>query len=162
RSRRRVVTGLTSAPCVLALVRGRHAVVAGLTLLVALACAGRARTDTPALQPLWLEGKPRLHADELAKKVERGYFTGVPLLDADPDTGYGGGGRAYYYWNDTRSDPFFEFTPYRQRVYLQAFASNKGFQDHQLDYEWLYVGGSPVRLRATLLFAANASANYFG
>lgn len=134
-----------------------------------LAIAGSARaepappssTSRPAA-PSWIAEKPRLHDDELRKKVEGSYPTGVPLLDADPDTGYGGGGRGYYYWNGDRSDPLFEYTPYRHRVYLQVFASNKGYQDHQLDYEWLYVEGTPWRVRATALLLANASANYFG
>jgi hypothetical protein len=112
--------------------------------------------------PPWLADKPRLHDDEIRKKVEGSYPTGFPLLDADPDTGYGGGARGYYYWNGDRSDPLFEYTPYRHRAYAQVFNTNKGYQDHELDYEWLYVHDTPTRLRATLLLGANASANYFG
>jgi hypothetical protein len=122
----------------------------------------RARADVPSAPPSWLEGKPHLDAEDLAKKVEGSYPTAVPLLDADPDTGYGGGARAYYYWNGDRSDPLFDYTPYRHRVYVQGFITNKGYQDHQVDYEWLYVAGSPFRFRITALYAANAAANYFG
>lgn len=116
----------------------------------------------PGQVPDWATDKPRLHADELAKKVEGGYFTGTPLADIDPDTGWGFGARGYYYWNDTRSDPFFAITPYRHRVYVQAFVTNKGFHDDRLDYEWLYAANSPWRLRTALVLGANGAANYFG
>jgi hypothetical protein len=121
-----------------------------------------ARADDPLTAPPWMEGKPHLEPGELAKKVEGSYFTGVPLLDFDPDTGNGAGARVYRYWNGDRSDPLFNYTPYRHRVYVQAFITDKGFQDQQIDYEWLYVGGSPFRLRMTGLLSANAAANYFG
>jgi hypothetical protein len=143
-------------------IRRRVAALSVVAIAPVLGFSTPTRADEPAAAPPWMEGKPHLEPGELAKKVEGSYFTGVPLLDFDPDTGNGGGARVYRYWNGDRTDPLFNYTPYRHRVYVQAFITDKGYQDHQIDYEWLYVGGSPFRLRMTGLFSANAAANYFG
>lgn len=112
--------------------------------------------------PDWMGDKPSLHPDDLAKKVIGSYPTGIPFVDYDPDTGWGVGARGYYYWNGDRSDPFFAYTPYRHRLMLQAYATSGGFQDHQVDWEWLYAANTPWRLRTALVLLGNSASNYFG
>ena len=53
----------------------------------------------------------QLSPDDLARKNERGYITGLPLFAFSTDIGLGVGARAYYYWNGTRDDPRFAATP---------------------------------------------------
>jgi len=121
-------------------------------LLVAVAVAvtaGVARAD-------------ELSPEDLARKNEGGYVTGLPLVSYSTDVGFGGGARAYYYWNGERGDPRFAQTPYLHRIFLQAFASTRGLQFHWLDYDAPRIGGTPYRIRSQLIFARNINSNYFG
>ena len=60
---------------------------------------------------------------------------GLPLFAYSTDIGFGGGARAYYYWNGNRDDPRFATTPYLYRMFLQAFVSTRGVQFHWLDFD---------------------------
>ena len=104
----------------------------------------------------------RLSDDDLARKSEDGHVTGLPLAAYSVDFGFGGGARAYYYWNGKRSDSRFAETPYLHRVFAQAFASTEGVQFHWLDYDGPRIAGSPYRPRVQLIYARNTNANYFG
>jgi hypothetical protein len=125
--------------------------------LAVLALAGAARADEGDTS-----GKTRLDPEVLAGKQERGYFTGLPLINYDSNTGLGVGGRLYYLWNGDKDDPRFQYTPYLHRIYLQAFLTTGGVQYHALDYDAPYLLGSPYRLRAQAAFERNPIATYFG
>lgn len=103
-----------------------------------------------------------LTPEDLARKNERGYVTGLPLLSYSTDLGFGGGARAYYYWNGLRSDERFATTPYLHRIFLQAFFSTRGLQFHWLDYDAPRIFRSPYRVRSQLIFGRNINSNYFG
>ncbi len=128
----------------------RPAVLGSSLLVCALALtAATARAD-------------QLTPDDLARKNERGYLTGLPLFAYSTDIGLGAGARAYYYWNGTRADDRFAITPYLHRVFLQAFFSTRGLQFHWLDYDAPRIFDSPYRVRSQLIFGRNINANYFG
>lgn len=120
-----------------------------IALGVLLVIAGVARAD-------------QLSPDDLARKNERGYVTGLPLFAFSTDIGLGGGARAYYYWNGSRGDERFATTPYLHRIFLQAFASTRGIQFHWLDYDAPRIFHTPYRIRSQLIFARNLVSNYFG
>lgn len=124
---------------------------------------GAASAEPEPDSPVDLVGtKRRVDALDLNEKRELGYFTGLPLVNADPDTGIGFGARVYYFWNGRREDPLFAYTPYLHRVYAQAFFTTNGYQYHTVDYDGLYLGRSPYRLRAGVVYEKNIAANYFG
>lgn len=123
--------------------------IALLALLYAVCLAAPARAD-------------QLTPEDLARKKEGGYVTGLPLVTYSTDIGLGGGARAYYYWNGTRDDPRFAQSAYLHRIFLQAFASTRGLQFHWLDYDAPRLLGSPYRVRAQLIFERNINSNYFG
>jgi len=104
----------------------------------------------------------RLAADDLARKNEGGYVTGLPLVAYGTDFGLGGGARAYYYWNGDRRDARFATTPYLHRIFLQGFASTGGVQFHWLDYDAPRLLDTPYRVRSQLIFQRNINENYFG
>ena len=112
--------------------------------------------------PEFMRNKRRMTSADLADKQEGGYFTGLPLVNGDPDTGFGFGARVLYFNNGPRSDVIFEATPYRHRAYAQAFFTTNGYQYHTLDYDAPYLGDRPLRLRASLIFERNIAANYYG
>ena len=114
-----------------------------------VACAGVARAD--GLSPA-----------DLARKSERGHVTAIPLAAYSVDFGLGGGGRAYYFWNGSRSDARFAYTPYLHRIFLQVFATTGGLQYHWLDYDAPEIFETPYRIRSSLVIARNIAAGYYG
>jgi outer membrane protein assembly factor BamA len=122
----------------------RHAIA--LAILIA---AGSSRAD-------------KLAPEDLARKDEGGYITGLPLVAYSVDFGLGAGARLYYYWNGDKSDSRFANTPYLYRVFLQAFASTRGLQFHWLDFDAPNILDTPYRVRAQLIFQRNINSNYFG
>jgi hypothetical protein len=106
--------------------------------------------------------KQRLSDEDYAKKKERGYFTGLPLLNYDPNTGFGFGARLYYYFDADRRDPLFAYTPYRYRFFANAFFTSGGLQFHWLDFDAPALFDTPWRLRSQLIYQKNTSQNYFG
>ena len=118
--------------------------------------------EGPRPLPDFMCNKRRMTTSDLAEKREGGYFTGLPLVNADPDTGIGFGARVLYFNNGPREDVLFEATPYRHRVYAQAFFTTNGYQYHAVDYDAPYLQGGPFRLRASLIYEKNIAANYFG
>lgn len=103
-----------------------------------------------------------LTPEDLARKNEGGYVTGLPLFAYSTDIGVGGGARAYYYWDGDRDDPRFAHTPYLQRVFLQAFVSSRGVQFHWLDYDAPRILDTPYRIRSQLIYYRAINQNYFG
>ena len=104
----------------------------------------------------------RISAEDLERKNTGGHVTALPLAAYSSDIGYGGGARAYYYWNGRRDDPRFASTPYLARVFLNVFATTKGLQYHWLDLDAPKVFSSPYRVRVQLILLRNINSNYFG
>jgi hypothetical protein len=142
------VTPATHATAIVPLM-SRPALAVATLLALAVTITGPAAADG-------------LSSEDLARKNERGYLTGVPLAAYSTDIGLGGGARLYYYWNGTRSDPRFGRTPYLHRLFVQAFASTKGIQFHWIDYDAPSLLGSPLRVRSQLILLRNLASNYFG
>lgn len=99
---------------------------------------------------------------DAAGKVEGGFPDALPIVAFDPTTGYGGGVGAHYTLTGSRADPLFDYTPYRHRFYAQAYFTNLGYQQHFLSYDGFYVGDSPYRIRAVLMYERSPVSNYFG
>jgi outer membrane protein assembly factor BamA len=110
--------------------------------------------------PAWVRNRrPIPDAD---RKPQGTNITPLPLFNLDPNTGVGLGVGGYITMNGAGSNPLFKYTPYQQRVFLQAFATTGGYQQHMISFDGLYIGGTPYRLRATVQFERNTNANYFG
>lgn len=118
--------------------------------------------EEPKALPDFMRNKRRMNAAGIADKRDGSYFTGLPLLNSDPDTGIGFGARVLWFDNGSRDDVIFEATPYRHRLYAQAFFTTNGYQYHTLDYDAPYLKGTPYRLRAALIYEKNTAANYYG
>lgn len=52
----------------------------------------------------------RMSDDDLSKKREGTFFTGLPDFSSDPVTGFGFGLRTNTYWNGKRENPLFPYT----------------------------------------------------
>jgi len=109
-----------------------------------------------------LKRKRVLNDKDFAKKKEGGFFTGLPLLNSDPNTGFGYGARVFFFQNGQKEDPLFRRTPYRHQVYAQFFQTTYGYQYHELNWDSPYIMNSLFRVRSALVFEKNIWANYFG
>jgi len=112
--------------------------------------------------PPGLEGKTRMSEEDLAKKKEGSFPGGLPLISYDSDMGFGYGVRAYWTVNGEKSNPFFAYSPYLHQIYIQYFATTNGIQYHVADWDAPYFQGTLYRLRASVAYDRNKSANYFG
>ncbi len=63
----------------------------------------------------------KLSPEDLEKKNEGWYPSGLPLVNASSDAGVGYGVRLYMYDNGTKEDNHFDSTPYFTRLYGQFF-----------------------------------------
>jgi outer membrane protein assembly factor BamA len=131
-------------------------------LLLSLVLAARVAGQTLPPPPPGFDAHRPLDHDDYLRKNERGYVTGLPLANYDPNTGFGFGARAYFFYNGTRSDPLFAYTPYLHRVFLQAFFTTGGLQFHWLDYDVPSIAGSSYRFRSQIIYVRNTDEHYFG
>lgn len=133
------------------------------TLAAMLLSAPAPATSTVGVEvPPWLENKKPLTADQVRKKRAGVYVTGFPIVNYDPDRGTGYGARLYLYDNGRRSDPFFKFTPYLHRMYLQYYQTSAGFRSHAVKWDAPYFLDSRYRVRSALAYERDIFANYFG
>ena len=119
------------------------------------------RRRRPPLPP----ASPRRPASPTTTTRARRRASTSPASRASPTIrtiGFGGGARVYYYYDGTRKDPLFAYTPYLHRVYVQAFASTGGAQDHVIDFDAPAFPDSDYRVRATLEYDAATDWPYFG
>ncbi|WP_406600665.1 Omp85 family outer membrane protein [Leptospira sanjuanensis] len=112
--------------------------------------------------PFKIDRVKQMCKKDLDNKKEGWYPTGLPLINSDPNEGIGYGVRAYAYNNGKKSDPFFEYTPYRLRFFAQYFNTTKNAQYHQLSLDMPYVANTQWRLRADALLTITPTTLYFG
>jgi hypothetical protein len=104
----------------------------------------------------------KLSEDNLAKKKEGYYVTGLPLIYGNSDDGFGYGARVYLYNNGNRVDPYFDSTPYFMQLYAQFAQTTKGVMYDEINLDMPYIFGSKYRLKTALVFDAEKNANFFG
>lgn len=106
--------------------------------------------------------KRQLNDKDFEKKKEGGFFTGLPLINSDPNTGVGYGARVFHFYNGEKDNPLFRRTPYRSQLYAQFFQTTLGYQYHELNWDAPYIGNSLFRIRSALVFEKNTWANFYG
>jgi outer membrane protein assembly factor BamA len=119
-----------------------------------------ADADEAPPPPSWAADRAKV--PDADSKVEGGFLDAIPLLGYDSNTGFGFGAGGHYTLTGSRTDPLFDYTPYRHRFFAQGYVTTGGFQQHFVNYDGFYVGDSPFRVRAMLQFERNVAANYFG
>ncbi len=112
--------------------------------------------------PFYIDPSKRMPDAELEDKKEGFFVTGVPRFEFDPIRGFGIGGNAFLFWNSTKDDPFFEFTPYRHRLNAEFFIFQNGRVRYALNYDAPYLFNSKWRLRADAVLWEDPNAQYWG
>lgn len=104
----------------------------------------------------------KLSPEDLEKKKQGWYPTGLPLVNFSTDAGLGYGVRLFGYNNGLPADNHYDESPYFMQLYGQFFQTTGGQAYHKLDLDMPYLAGSDYRLRAVFEYAAVLNANFFG
>lgn len=104
----------------------------------------------------------RIGDEDLKRKKEGTFVTGIPDLSSDPVTGFGFGIRGNVYWNGTREDSLFAYTPYLIRLKANAAYYSTNARELFLSLDVPYYKGSRWRLRVDFKAQQNPAAIYFG
>jgi len=117
----------------------------------------------PPPPPKFLYNKPRLPDYLLYHKREGFFITGFPIIGVDPDTGFNVGASLQLYWDKTRKDPFFAYTPYRHCLKVAAMGSpTTGYQLYNMNYDAPNFSDTPFGVHAVARFESNRIMNYYG
>ncbi|KFD39949.1 Omp85 family outer membrane protein [Schleiferia thermophila] len=112
--------------------------------------------------PFYIDPSKRMPDSDLEDKKEGFFITGVPRFEFDPIRGFGIGGNAFLFWNNSKDDPFFEYTPYRHRLNAEFFIFQNGRVRYALNYDAPYLFNSKWRVRADAVLWEDPNAQYWG
>lgn len=112
--------------------------------------------------PVEIDESKKIPDKDLSQKVEGWFPTGLPFVFTDPNNGFGYGGRLYLINNGQKKDSLFEYTPYRQRMFVQYSNTTKNAQYHILDIDAPYIFDTRFRLRTGFVYERNPNNLYFG
>ncbi len=119
-------------------------------------------SDTSKQLPFFIDSSKRMPELELDDKKEGTFVTGLPRFEFDPIRGFGVGANAFIFWNKTKDDPFFDYTPYRHRLNAEFFIFQNGRIRYALNYDAPYIFNSKWRLRADVVRWEDPNAQYWG
>jgi hypothetical protein len=118
--------------------------------------------DAVGRLPFPISEQKRISDEELSKKKEGWFPTGIGGPFSDPNNGSGFGGRLFLFNNGKKDDPFFAYTPYRQRIFLNLSNTTKKAQYHELNFDAPYFLDTQWRVRGNLVYDRNPNNLYFG
>lgn len=113
-------------------------------------------------RPDFVRNRPTIPAFLLKNKKEGTYWTGVPLVGWDPDTGFNVGAAVERYDNASKDHPLFNTAPYKRRITAGAVWAHRGFINVFSGYDEPYIMGTPYRPWGYIAYSRNKSQNYFG
>lgn len=118
-------------------------------------------TDS-GLLPFAIADEKKLSDEDLANKKEGLYVTAVPEISSDPINGFGYGAEGSLFFNGKRSDPFFNYTPYRAELDIILFNTTRNQREIGLKLDIPYIFNTKWRLRVEAAYEINPNLLYFG
>lgn len=103
-----------------------------------------------------------LSPEDLKKKREGTFLTGIPDFSSDPVTGFGFGVRSNIYWNGERTNPLFPHTPYLAKLKMNAAYYSSNARELVLSLDVPYYKGSRWRIKLDFKAQQNPANLYFG
>ncbi len=127
-------------------------------------CKGYAQdiTDSTKKLPFIIANEKKLSPEDLANKKEGTYVTAVPQLSSDPVNGFGYGAEGMLFFNGKRTDPLFDYSPYRAKLSLLAFNTTKSQNEIVLGLDLPYIFKSKWRVRMEGTYENDPNMVYFG
>ena len=119
-------------------------------------------SDSLRKLPFAIAKEKKLPPDELAEKKEGVYATGIPDISYDPLNGLGYGGEGFLFFHGKRSDPFFEYTPYRAEVNVRLFNTTNNQREIVVGCDIPYIFNTKWRFRGEVAYEINPNHLYFG
>lgn len=113
-------------------------------------------------QDLKIDERKKIDKEELQNKREGNFVTGIPRLGSDPINGQGIGADLFIYANGKKSDPLFEYTPYRSKIEIHTFLTNKDEKEATVTLDIPYIFNSTWRIRFEGGYEDNPNLLYFG
>lgn len=104
----------------------------------------------------------RMSDDDLAKKREGTFFTGIPDFSSDPVTGFGFGVSTNTYWNGNHDNPLFPYTPYLMKLTANAAYYTSNARELILNLDVPYYKGTRWRFKVDFKAQQNPANLYFG
>lgn len=95
------------------------------------------------------------YKDNYSMRGEGLTFSGLPLPNYDSDNGVGYGLRLYLHMHE-------DTPPYAWQLYVQYYATTLGYQYHEINLDWPYFLGTPVRIRAKAVINMTLNGNFYG
>lgn len=134
--------------------------------MAALICTGARAQSQPADSlkklPFAIATEKRLSPEDLEHKKEGFYVTAIPQLSSDPVNGFGYGAEGFLYFSGRKDDPFFEYTPYRQRISVSLFNTTRSQREAIVRLDIPYIFNTKWRLRMDATYENNPNMLYFG
>ncbi len=118
--------------------------------------------STKKTLPFAIAKEKQLPEEDLKNKKEGLYVTALPQLSSDPVNGFGYGAEGFLYFDGKKTDPFFNYTPYRCRVSLVLFNTTKAQKEAAVKLDIPYIFNSKWRLRTEFIYDNNPNMLYFG
>lgn len=112
--------------------------------------------------PFEIAKEKKLSEEDIRNKKEGYYVTGAPHISSDPINGFGYGGEGSLYFNGKKSDPFFEYTPYRAKLDFVLFNTTRNQREFKFKVDVPYIFNTKWRFRAEGGYEANPNLLYFG
>lgn len=104
----------------------------------------------------------RMSEDDLLKKKEGKFFTGIPDFSSDPVTGFGFGVRSNIFWNGERTNPLFPYTPYLAKLKVNAAYYTSNARELVMSLDIPYYKGTRWRFKVDFKAQQNPTNLYFG
>ena len=119
-------------------------------------------SDSTKKLPFHISHLKKLDAEELKDKKEGTTLTGLPRLSSDPLNGLGYGFEGALLFNGKRSDPFFEYTPYRMKIGIDASNTSRSERKLAFNLDRPYFLNTKWRFRGEVAYEKNPNLLYFG
>lgn len=104
----------------------------------------------------------KMSEEDILKKKEGTFITGIPDFSSDPVTGFGFGVRGNVYWNGERTNPLFEYTPYLSKLKANAAYYTSNARELVLSLDVPYYKGTLWRFKIDFKAQQNPANLYFG
>lgn len=104
----------------------------------------------------------RMSDEDIAKKREGNFITGIPDISSDPVTGLGMGLRTNIIWNGKRDNPLFAYTPYLMKLKANAAYYTSNARELVLSLDVPYYKGTRWRFKIDFKAQQNPANLYFG
>lgn len=104
----------------------------------------------------------RMSEEDLDKKREGTFITGIPDISSDPVTGFGFGVRTNVIWNGKRDNELFAYTPYLMKLKANAAYYTSNARELALSLDVPYYKGTRWRFKIDFKAQQNPANLYFG